>query len=119
MVKIGMSFHKQSFAFDFVGIIMDYQCITTPSASCDTRLIATALERRFPASKGYSKSARGTIFPRRNGTGKVDKGLINAYTKYYLEAELFPPATNHLPYERLPADFLQDREQVNSAMRFP
>lgn len=86
---------------------------------CDTRLIATALERRFPASKGYSKSARGTIFPRRNGTGKVDKGLINAYTKYYLEDELFPPATDHLPYERLPADFLQDREQVDSAMRVP
>lgn len=79
---------------------------------CDTSLIATALERRFPATKGYSASARGTIFPRRNGTGRVDKELMRTYAKYYLEAELFPPATNHLPYEKLPANFLQDRGQV-------
>lgn len=85
---------------------------------CDTSLIATALERRFPATKGYSKSARGTIFPRRNATGKTDKELIRTYTKYYLEGELFPPATNHLPYERLPANFLQDRAQVHSVIGF-
>ncbi|TFY54960.1 hypothetical protein EVJ58_g8552 [Rhodofomes roseus] len=83
---------------------------------CDTSIITAALERRFPATKGYSPSARGTIFPPRNGGGKVaksDKAFITAFAKYYIEDQIFPPAAGHVPYEKMPADFLQDRSQMS------
>ena len=42
---------------------------------CDSSLIASVLERRFPASEGF-----GTLFPKRNGGGKADTGIIKAFS---------------------------------------
>ncbi|KAG5646610.1 hypothetical protein DXG03_002914 [Asterophora parasitica] len=75
---------------------------------CDTSLIASALERRFPASAGY-----GTIFPKvKNGGGAVT-GLAKASSKLY-DTALFPHAANLLPWEKFPPAFLKDRSLVCS-----
>ncbi|OBZ76617.1 hypothetical protein A0H81_03728 [Grifola frondosa] len=70
---------------------------------CDSSLIASALERRFPSSKGY-----GTIFPPRKG-GATDTGLIKAFAMYYADRVLFPLAAQNLPYKKFTPEFVQDR----------
>ncbi|TCD70432.1 hypothetical protein EIP91_003513 [Steccherinum ochraceum] len=73
---------------------------------CDTSLIATALERRFPASEGY-----GTLFPPRKGSDKADTGVAMAVMMYWMDRVMFPLAANSLPYHKYDAEFLKDRHQ--------
>ncbi|KAH9483070.1 hypothetical protein JR316_0005170 [Psilocybe cubensis] len=68
---------------------------------CDTSLIVSALERRFPTSNGHP-----TLLPESAGAG-----VIKAFSKYYAESALFPPATNLIPWDKLPAAFLKDRSE--------
>ncbi|KAJ3723003.1 hypothetical protein C8R42DRAFT_665020 [Lentinula raphanica] len=72
---------------------------------CDTSLIVAALERRFPASKGY-----GTIFPPKKHGGSADTGLLKALTRHYSDAILFNLATTLLPWNRFPESFMKDRQ---------
>jgi len=71
---------------------------------CDTSLIASALERRFPASQGY-----GTIFPSKKHGAGADTGLIKAFAKHWADTVLFPLAPIHLPWEKFPPAFVKDR----------
>ncbi|KAF5387812.1 hypothetical protein D9615_000378 [Tricholomella constricta] len=74
---------------------------------CDTSLIVSALERRFPASAGY-----GTIFPQaKNGGGAVN-GLAKASANFF-ENALFPAAANLLPWEKFPPAFIKDRSLLS------
>jgi len=93
---------------------------------CDTRLVAaaacailytptfiisvilSALERRFPATNGY-----GTLFPPGKYGKNADTGLIKAFAKFYADNTLFPPATNLIPWDKLPPAFLKDRGAVS------
>ncbi|KAJ7498962.1 hypothetical protein FB451DRAFT_1203674 [Mycena latifolia] len=74
---------------------------------CDTSLIASALDRRFPSSNGY-----GTIFPNKKHGGGADTGLVKAFAKYWADATLFPLAPALLPWEKLPAAFIKDRSTL-------
>ncbi|KAF5331708.1 hypothetical protein D9611_007708 [Ephemerocybe angulata] len=76
---------------------------------CDTGLIALALERRFPASQGYT-----SLLPP-NKNGRTDTGLIKAFLKFYEGAGLFNAAVPLLPWEKLPAPFLKDRGDLMGA----
>jgi len=67
-------------------------------------LIASALERRFPAAQGY-----GTIFPNKKHGGAADTGLIKAFAKHWADTVLFPLAPVLLPWEKFPAAFIKDR----------
>ncbi|KIP07677.1 hypothetical protein PHLGIDRAFT_29881 [Phlebiopsis gigantea 11061_1 CR5-6] len=71
---------------------------------CDTSLIASVLERRFPASQGYN-----TLFPARAGGGKADTGLTKALVTYWSDGQLFRLIGNSLPYAKLDASFIKDR----------
>ncbi|KDQ64297.1 hypothetical protein JAAARDRAFT_144871 [Jaapia argillacea MUCL 33604] len=72
---------------------------------CDTSLITSILERRFPQSSGY-----GTLFPVRNGSGgKRDTGMIKAWTISYMDRVIFPLGAACLPYNKFPAEFVKDR----------
>ncbi|KAJ7047401.1 hypothetical protein C8F04DRAFT_5818 [Mycena alexandri] len=73
---------------------------------CDTSLIASVLERRFPASQGY-----GTIFPNKKGGG-ADTGLIKVFDKHYVDAVLFPLGVNLCPFDKLPPAFVADRATI-------
>ncbi|EAU84754.2 hypothetical protein CC1G_00273 [Coprinopsis cinerea okayama7 len=73
---------------------------------CDTSLIVSTLERRFPASQGF-----GTLFPARNNGGTPDTGLIKAFSKFYIDRSLFSVAALLLPWEKLPPAFLKDRSE--------
>ncbi|RDB22647.1 hypothetical protein Hypma_010238 [Hypsizygus marmoreus] len=77
---------------------------------CDTSLIASALERRFPASAGYS-----TIFPPGKHGRNADIGLVKVFSKYYADNVLFPSAPSLLPWEKLPAPFIKDRSLLSGA----
>lgn len=81
---------------------------------CDSGLIASILERRFPAAEGY-----GSLFPPRRGTGKVDKMTAMIFSTYYMETVVFSAASDHLPYESLAPEFLKDRGSVSSNDRQP
>ena len=74
---------------------------------CDTSLIASVLERRFPASQGYKP-----LFPPRAGGGKTDTGLTKALVKFWSDETLFRLFANSLPYEKLDANFVKDRSAV-------
>lgn len=74
---------------------------------CDTSLIASVLERRFPASQGYKP-----LFPARAGGGKVDTGLTKALSTYWSDGTLFRLFGNSLPYAKLDANFVKDRSAV-------
>ncbi|KIK65304.1 hypothetical protein GYMLUDRAFT_70421 [Collybiopsis luxurians FD-317 M1] len=74
---------------------------------CDTSLIASALERRFPVSAGF-----GTIFPAKKHGGSPDTGLLKAFTKHYADTLLFGWATILLPWDRFPDSFLDDRRMI-------
>ncbi|KAI0700791.1 hypothetical protein BC835DRAFT_1326554 [Cytidiella melzeri] len=73
---------------------------------CDTSLIASVLERRFPASEGY-----GTLYPSRTGTQKADTGLAKALVLYWNDKVLFPLGGNSLDYGRFDPAFVADRSQ--------
>ncbi|KAG2013703.1 hypothetical protein CC2G_010583 [Coprinopsis cinerea AmutBmut pab1-1] len=77
---------------------------------CDTSLIVSTLERRFPASQGF-----GTLFPARNNGGTPDTGLIKAFSKFYIDRSLFSVAALLLPWEKLPPAFLKDRSEFSGA----
>lgn len=75
---------------------------------CDTSLIISALERRFPKSEGYP-----TLFPARKGGGSVDTGMVKAFAMYYADRAVFPIASSTLPYDKFPESFLKDRSDVS------
>ena len=74
---------------------------------CDTSIIGTVLERRFPAAEGY-----GTLFPPRKGGGKTDTGLVKALALAWTDKMLFPLSAQSLPWEKFDAKFLADRSAV-------
>ncbi|KAI0637991.1 hypothetical protein C8Q77DRAFT_403635 [Trametes polyzona] len=71
---------------------------------CDSSLIATVLERRFPPSEGYS-----TLFPARKGGGKADTGMVKALCTFYADRAVFPLAAENLPYRKFTPEFVNDR----------
>ncbi|ESK97607.1 glutathione s-transferase [Moniliophthora roreri MCA 2997] len=77
---------------------------------CDTSLITSALERRFALATGY-----GTVFPPRKNTTSADTGLIKAFAKHYADSTLFPLAPAHLPWEKIPKPFIDDRSSFRGA----
>lgn len=74
---------------------------------CDSSLIASALERRFPVSEGY-----GTLFPPRVGSDKADTGMTLALMMYWSDRAVFPLVASSLPYGKFDAAFIKDREAV-------
>ncbi|PFH46162.1 hypothetical protein AMATHDRAFT_8132 [Amanita thiersii Skay4041] len=85
----------------------DIYCDTRQDAVCE-HLIVTALERHFPAAH------YGTIFPKAKVTGKIDSGLAQALS-HYGESAIFPPAVTLLPWDKMPASFVQDRSLLSGA----
>jgi glutathione S-transferase len=73
---------------------------------CNTSLIASALERRFPASNGY-----GTLFPARQNANP-DTGMIKAFSQFYADQTLFNFASSTLPWEKLPSKLVNDRSAL-------
>jgi len=73
----------------------------------DTSLIASTLERRYPASAGY-----GTLFPPRKGGGLSDTGMAKALAMHYFDRAVFPLAASSMPYNKFPEAFLKDRADV-------
>jgi hypothetical protein len=90
--------------------LLRYLCSTSGTSS----LIASVLERRFPASAGY-----GTIFPRPKHGGSPDTGMVKAFAKYYADTVLFPLAPSLLPWEKFPPSFVEDRSSVNNNSVMP
>ncbi|KAJ7725989.1 hypothetical protein B0H16DRAFT_1781529 [Mycena metata] len=78
---------------------------------CDTSLIASILERRFPASQGY-----GTIFPNKKGGG-ADTGLIKVFDKHYVDVVLFPLGLNLVPFDKIPPAFVADRATPDTSAK--
>ena len=74
----------------------------------DTSLIASTLERRYPASAGY-----GTIFPPRKGGGLSDTGMVKTLAMHYFDRAVFPLAASSMPYNKFPEAFLKDRSDVS------
>lgn len=70
-------------------------------------LILSALERRFPPSAGYP-----TLFPRGKHGGNPDTGLVKAFSRYYLD-QIFSLGASLLPWDKLPAAFIEDRSSVS------
>ncbi|KAF7313758.1 Glutathione S-transferase [Mycena chlorophos] len=81
-------------------------CAIGNDVYCDTSLIASALERRFPAARGF-----GTLFPNRKGSPRADPGLVKAVSKHWVDV-IFPLAPALLPWERFPAAFVEDRSNL-------
>ncbi|KAJ7512478.1 hypothetical protein B0H11DRAFT_2214273 [Mycena galericulata] len=77
---------------------------------CDTSLIASALERRFPAAHGY-----GTIFPSKKHGGGADTGLMKVFAKHWADKILFFSAVPLVPWETRPAAFVKDRSDMLGA----
>ena len=75
---------------------------------CDTNLIATVLERRFPPSQGYR-----TLFPPRAGGGRADTGFVKAAAKFWTDAVLFPIISDSLPWSRMDPKLIADRGAVS------
>ncbi|KAJ7720803.1 hypothetical protein B0H16DRAFT_1896741 [Mycena metata] len=76
---------------------------------CDTSLIVSALERRFPAAQGF-----GTIFPHRKGGGRADTGLIKAFCKHYTDSVMSPLGAVVYPWESAAPEFLKDRSLLGA-----
>ena len=77
---------------------------------CDTSLIASVLESRFPPSEGY-----GTLFPPRVGGGKTDTGMVLALMMYWTDRTVFPLGAISLPFAKFPKSFVEDRASVRLA----
>jgi len=75
---------------------------------CDTSLIVSALERRFPTSAGY-----GTVFPLAKHGGSRGTGLTKIFSQLF-DASLFPVASVFFAWEKLPAVFIRDRSALLS-----
>jgi glutathione S-transferase len=78
---------------------------------CDTSLIASALERKFPKANGFP-----TLFPSRKGGGTADTGMIKAFAMYYTDRTLFILAAACLPFNELGESFRNDRSDVSSVI---
>jgi len=78
---------------------------------CDTSLIVSALERRFPPVHGF-----GTIFPPKKHGGSSETGLMKAFTKHYADTVLFSFVPVFLPWKSMPESFLNDRRTLWPAM---
>lgn len=74
----------------------------------DTSLIASTLERRYPASAGY-----GTLFPHRRDGGSSDTGMVKSLAMYYFDRTIFPLAAFSMPFMKFPEAFLKDRADVS------
>jgi glutathione S-transferase len=79
---------------------------------CDTNLIATVLERRFPPSDGYP-----SLFPRRVGGGRSDTGFVKAATKFWTDTAIFPVIADSLPWSRVDPKLLADRSAVGTVLQ--
>ncbi|KAJ3510619.1 hypothetical protein NLJ89_g4566 [Agrocybe chaxingu] len=77
---------------------------------CDTSLITSVLERRFPTSKGYR-----SLFPARKNGGSADTGLVKAISNFYADRVLFAPASSLLPWDKIPESFLKDRSALRGS----
>lgn len=77
---------------------------------CDTSLIASVLERRFPLSEGYE-----TLFPDRKGGGGRDTGMIKSFAMAYTDRTIFPTAARMMPWEKLPPSLVADRSSVSTS----
>jgi len=73
---------------------------------CDSSLIASVLERRFPQSEGY-----GTIFPKRRGGSSADPGVAQILATFYVEKIIFPLVSGSLPFHRFDPAFIKDRRE--------
>jgi len=71
-------------------------------------LIVSTLERRFPAANGYR-----TLFPSTTQGGKANTGLIRTFSKFYADNTLFPLAASLIPWDKLPAPFIEDRSKAS------
>jgi len=71
---------------------------------CDTMIIATALDRHFPSSKGYP-----LIFSPRKDGGKVDAGALKAFSAFYTDKVLFALGQQAVPWKKLPKALVEDR----------
>ncbi|OCH88279.1 hypothetical protein OBBRIDRAFT_827226 [Obba rivulosa] len=74
---------------------------------CDSSLIASILEQRYPASEGY-----GTIFPKRKGGGSSDPGVAKVFSTFYMEKIIFPLVSGSLPFHRFAPEFIKDRQSM-------
>ena len=74
---------------------------------CDSSLIASVLERRFPPSEGF-----GTLFPKRKGGDRADTGMIKAFAMSYADRTLGQLGSLTLPYHKFTREFLEDRSAV-------
>jgi hypothetical protein len=71
-------------------------------------LIASALERQFPPTKGFN-----TIFPPSKSGGNAHTGLIKALSRHYVDTFLFPASANLIPWSKVPPAFIKDRSEVD------
>jgi hypothetical protein len=81
---------------------------------CDTSLITSVLEKRFPASSGY-----GTIYPTNSlgdssSNAKTATGALNAFAFFLVELDLVRLGFSaRVAWAEFPEDFLKDWSQVN------
>ncbi|KAK7037545.1 hypothetical protein VNI00_011037 [Paramarasmius palmivorus] len=61
----------------------------------------------FAPSQGYNASR--SIFPSRKGGGGPDKGLIRAFSKYFVDDAMLPAAVPLYPWENLDISVVNDR----------
>ena len=80
----------------------------------DTSLIASTLERRYPASAGY-----GALFPPRKGGGLSDTGVVKTLAMYYIDRAVFPLAASSMPYSKFSEAFVKDRADVSCLLFGP
>ncbi|KAL5527375.1 hypothetical protein ACEPAG_6166 [Sanghuangporus baumii] len=73
---------------------------------CDTNLIISAVESRFPANQGFP-----TLFPDRKDGGKGDTGIVELLAAFYVDRPLFSLATTALPYDKFSPEFIEDRSK--------
>ncbi|GJE84974.1 glutathione S-transferase family protein [Phanerochaete sordida] len=73
---------------------------------CDTGLIASVLERRFPVTAGHPP-----LFPPRVGGGRTDGALAKLLMRYWADSALFRLAVDSLPYAKFDQEFIQDRKE--------
>ncbi|KAK0468457.1 uncharacterized protein EV420DRAFT_467657 [Desarmillaria tabescens] len=81
---------------------------------CDTSLICSVLERKFPTTTGH-----GTLFPPRKQGGSLDTTLIKIYTKHYVDSIVFSLAVPLLPWEKFPEAFIKDRSSMLGPISVP